>query len=108
MIKLYHCQPVVQKQQNPGFETESLLKPKFQGVVYGFCSQTSEVICIDANVTGPYLAFVMALDQNSAFYIPCPEAKASFWFRIFVTRTAGLSPYTQPSHLLLFLCTVSC
>ena len=33
---------------------------------------------------------VLKLDQNSPPFIPCPEAKASFWFRIFVTPTAGL------------------
>lgn len=33
------------------------------------------------------LAFTKALDQNS--FIPCPEAKASCRFRVFVTSTAG-------------------
>lgn len=89
-IKSYHCQLVVQK-------------VKFQVVVYDLRSQTSEVTCDN----GTYSSFLEALGQNSAASIPCSEAKACFWFGIFMTPTAGLSPTTQTSHLL-FLCTLSC
>lgn len=44
-----------------------LLKFIFLVVVYDLYSQTSEIICGDANIMEPYSSFLEALDQNSAF-----------------------------------------